>query len=56
MTYKCERLCTGESAFNLAIWQVSLLDGHGAVTRVGVLGGIVTATCGRMTSIVWETL
>ena len=34
---KCEQLCMGESAFNLAIWQERLVDESWGLTRVRVL-------------------
>ena len=46
----------GESAFNLAIWQERLVDETWGIDPCGGPVGRVTATCGRMTSIVWETL
>ena len=46
----------GESAFDLAIWQDRLVDKSRGVDPYGGPWGRVTATRGRMTSIVWETV
>ena len=45
-----------ESVFNLAIWQERLVDESWGIDPYGGPVGRVTATRGRMTSIVWETL
>ena len=46
----------GESAFNVAIWQERLVDESWGIDPCAGPVGRVTATRGRMTSIVWETL
>ena len=44
----------GKSAFNLAIWQERLVDESWVIDPCEGPVGRVTATRGRMTSIVWK--
>ena len=48
--------CMGESAFNHAIWQDRLMDESWGIDPCGGPLGRVTATRGRMTSTIWETV